>query len=101
MQVSVERGARKQAVLSPIRKPLDRGAWIFLPVATSGSHQRRLVTLLMGAEWRRHHDRDTETCVEAEFTGLGPEHVSLAQQRIKRRKVLVFGGSEHHANRFS
>src|SRR5262249_625574 len=98
MQVSVERGACEQAVLSPIRKPLDRGAWIFLPVTTSGPHQRRLVTLLMGAEWRRHHDRDAQTRVEAEVTGLGPEHASPTQQCIKRRKVFVLGRSEHHAN---
>src|SRR5215471_882132 len=101
MEVSVERADREQAVLSPIRKPLDRGAGILLLVAGSRPHQRDLVTLLVGAEWRRHHDRDAKARVETEFAGLGPEHVSLAQQRVKRWEVLVFGRGEQHANGLS
>src|SRR5215472_16948265 len=101
MQVSVERGDREQAVLSPIRKPFDRRAGILLSVARSSPHERDLITLLVGAEWWRHHDRDAETRVEAELARLGPEHISLAQQGIKRREVLVVGRGEQHADGLS
>src|SRR5215472_17074051 len=101
MQVSVERGDREQAVLSPIRKPFDRRAGILLSVACSGPHERGLVTLLVGAEWWRHHNRDAETRVEAELTRFGPVYVSLAHQCVKRREVIVFGRGEQHADGLS
>src|SRR6516225_9805930 len=101
MQVSVERADREQAVLRPIRKPFDRRAGILLLVARSGPHERGLITLLVDAEWWQHHDWDAEARVEAELARLGPEHVSLAHQRIKRREVLVFSRGEQHADGLS
>src|SRR5262252_7583307 len=101
MKITVERPDREQAVLSPIRKPFDRRAGILLSVARSGPHECCLVTLLVGAEWWRHHDRDAEARVEAELARLRPEHVSLAHQRVKRREVLVFGRGEQHADGLS